>query len=110
MYVLANKSSIFRKSDGAYIPVDDGNCDYIEFLKWVSEGNSPETPEYTATESRNAIEHLRLRAYSDPLTGSDRHFNEAIRMQAMGESGWEAVRQRGIARFEEIQQQYPWPA
>lgn len=62
------------------------------------------------TASRDEIEQLRLHAYADPVTGSDRHFNEAIRMQEMGESGWEVVRQRGIARFEEIQRQYPWPA
>lgn len=58
---------------------------------------------------REEIEQLRLRAYADPLTGSDRHFNEAIRMQVMGEKGYEVVRQRGISRFEEIQLQYPWP-
>lgn len=85
---------------------------------WVQmQGERPEG-DYVASEtgewilktaSREDIEQLRLRAYADPVTGSDRFFNEAVRMQAMGETGWEAVRQRGIARFEEIQQQYPWP-
>lgn len=56
-----------------------------------------------------AVEALRLHAYSDPLTGSDRFFAEAQRMQAMGESDWESVRAAGITRFEEIQRQYPWP-
>lgn len=55
------------------------------------------------------IEALRLRAYADPLSGSDRYFAEAARMQAVGENGWEAVRTKGGARFAEIQAEYPWP-
>lgn len=56
------------------------------------------------------IESCRLRAYAEPLTGSDRLFSESTRMQIMNESGFEEVRARAIARFEEIQAQYPWPA
>lgn len=58
--------------------------------------------------TREQIEALRLRSYADPLTGSDRYFAEAQRMQVMNETGWEAVRAAGVARFEEIQAQYPW--
>lgn len=60
--------------------------------------------------SRERIEAIRLRAYADPLTGSDRLFSESMRMQIMGEEGHEDVRARAIARFEEIQAQYPWKA
>lgn len=60
--------------------------------------------------SRERIEAIRLRAYADPLTGSDRLFSEYMRMQIMGEEGHEDVRARAIARFEEIQAQYPWKA
>lgn len=55
------------------------------------------------------VEALRLTAYADPVTGSDRYFAEAARMQAMAETGWEAVRQAGVVRYEQIQAQYPWP-
>lgn len=55
------------------------------------------------------VEALRLRAYADPLSGSDRYFAEAARMQAVGENGWEAVRTQGVTRFAEIQSEYPWP-
>jgi len=55
------------------------------------------------------VERLRITAYADPLQGSDRYFAEANRMQAMGESGWEVVRDAGIARYKEIQALYPWP-
>ncbi|WLH08655.1 hypothetical protein [Pseudomonas lurida] len=58
--------------------------------------------------TREQMEALRLRAYADPLTGSDRYFSEAQRMQVMGEEGWEEVRAAGVVRFEAIQRLYPW--
>ena len=33
---------IIRTTDGALIPMDSGNTDYKEYLKWVAEGNTPE--------------------------------------------------------------------
>lgn len=33
--------SVQRLSDNAFIPIDESNSDYIEYLKWVDEGNSP---------------------------------------------------------------------
>lgn len=58
--------------------------------------------------AREEVESDRLRAYADPVTGSDRFFAEVQRMQAMGESGWEQIREAGVLRFSEIQSQYPW--
>lgn len=58
--------------------------------------------------TREQVEALRLRAYAEPQTGSDRYFAEAQRMQVMGEDGWEGVRAAGVARFEAIQSLYPW--
>ncbi|WP_421220397.1 hypothetical protein [Aeromonas enteropelogenes] len=109
MYRLSSGSGVIRISDGAFIPDDKSNRDYREYLIWLNDGNTPEPGEVSAPPSRDDIEKFRLHAYADPLTGSDRHFNEAIRMQVMGEEGWDVVRQRGITRFEEIQLQYPWP-
>lgn len=60
--------------------------------------------------TRQDIEILRIQAYSDKINGSDRLFSEASHMEVMGEIGFEEVRARAIARFEEIQAQYPWPA
>ena len=59
--------------------------------------------------SIEVVERQRLAAYADIETGSDRFFAEAARMQAMNEPGWEAVCEKGIARFREIQEQFPWP-
>ena len=34
--------AICRKSDNAYIPFDEKNTDYQEYLEWVAEGNTAE--------------------------------------------------------------------
>lgn len=88
---------ITQELDGVWKLGDDGV---------ISKHSLPELqpPEYT----REEIEALRLRAYGDPITGSDRFFAEAQRMEAMGESGWEDIRADGVRRFNEIQQEFPW--
>ena len=90
---------ITQEQDGVWVLGEDGV---------ISKRPLPElqSPEYTAEE----IEAMRLRAYADPITGSDRFFAEAQRMEAMGESGWEDVRAAGVRRFNEIQQEFPWAA
>ena len=35
-------STVIKRSDDAYIPTDPANTDYQAYLKWVSEGNTPE--------------------------------------------------------------------
>lgn len=62
--------------------------------------------------TREQIEAQRLRAYADQLTGSDRYFAEAARLQAMGAAQEEidAANAAGANRYAEIQNAYPWPA
>ncbi|MDH0098246.1 phage tail protein [Pseudomonas sp. GD04158] len=60
--------------------------------------------------SREDIESARLRAYADPITGSDRYFAEAQRESLLGNAvAAEAAKVRGQARFAEIQAEHPWP-
>jgi len=62
--------------------------------------------------TREQIEVLRLQAYADQITGSDRYFSEAARLQAMGAAQEEidAANAAGAKRYAEIQGEYPWPA
>lgn len=61
--------------------------------------------------TREEIEAIRLRAYGDPITGSDRYFAEAQRESLVGNAeAAEAAKALGMARFAAIQAEYPWPA
>ena len=33
---------VVRTSDNAFIPMDEANTDYQEYLKWLEAGNTPE--------------------------------------------------------------------
>ena len=37
--------AVYRLSDGAAIPFDEGNKDYIEYKKWIDDGNTPQAAE-----------------------------------------------------------------
>lgn len=61
--------------------------------------------------TRDEVERMRLRAYADPITGSDRYFAEAQRESLLGNAeAAEAAKALGMARFAEIQADNPWPA
>lgn len=68
--------------------------------------NPPQLPP-----TRDEVESDRLTAYAHPVTGSDRYFAEAARLQAMGGTSEEidAARTAGAARYADIQAEFPWP-
>lgn len=72
------------------------------------------TAEQLAAEREEAaiksVELRRLAAYAHPLTGSDRHFAEAARLEAAGNTeGAELARAAGLARYDELRAEHPWP-
>lgn len=68
-------------------------------------------PPPPAPPTREQVESARLRAYADPLTGSDRYFAEAVRLQATGapQEEIDAANAAGVQRYAEIQAEFPWP-
>lgn len=97
-YAVRNDRLGFRAVNGP----DD--CGADEFF-------SIEAPELVMPPpSRDEIEVARLRAYADPLTGSDRYFAEAQREGLLGNAeAAESAKALGMARFAEIQAEYLWP-
>jgi hypothetical protein len=41
-YQLTTSNNIKRLADNAWIPVDEANIDYREYLEWVKAGNLPD--------------------------------------------------------------------
>lgn len=80
---------------------------------WAYDGSAFAAPviDPPSPPTREEVESSRLRAYADPLTGSDRYFAEAQREGLLGNTeAADAAKALGMARFAEIQAEYPWPA
>lgn len=39
--IFGQLSAIKRIADNTFIPLDPANRDYVEYLKWLEEGNTP---------------------------------------------------------------------
>lgn len=111
--------------DGKVVELLDTDGDisemFHESLEWVPAKSGVEVGDLCCEgkfskvsqepQTRQQVEEMRLREYSHPITGSDRFFAEAVRLQAANapESDIEAAKASGMARYAEIQALYPWP-
>lgn len=87
-------------------------CDAAVKVGWSWDGErcAPAMAAGSDPLSRVELEHARLRAYADPITGSDRYFAEAQREALLSNSeAAEQAKLQGLRRFAEIQAEYPWP-
>lgn len=62
MYQLTHSTSILRTTDGACIPADPANSDYIAYLAWWAQGNTPAPapPVVTPVPTRVDMRQARL--------------------------------------------------
>ena len=44
-----------RVFDNAFIPMDEQNTDYQEYLKWVAQGNTPEPADEPASQPADEV-------------------------------------------------------
>lgn len=80
---------------------------------WAYDGQSFVEPHHVIDPVliRKQVESARLLAYANPITGSDRYFAEAVRLQSTGapQEEIDAANAAGVKRYSEIQAEYPWP-
>lgn len=83
MYEIVNMpyGTVIRRADGAEIPQDDGNVDYLAYLAWVGDGNRPAsyTPpvpteaDYSAAIQAHVDGTARLCGYADGVACCSYH-------------------------------------
>ncbi|MCC7681865.1 hypothetical protein [Janthinobacterium sp. FW305-128] len=59
MYTIAEEANIIiRESDGAFIPMDCQNLDYIKYMEWLADGGVPKQFEAPLSDAVPADERM----------------------------------------------------
>lgn len=53
-------NTIYREADGAFIPMDPQNLDYVAYQRWVAEGNTPKPYSEVAPSERRPVPLTRF--------------------------------------------------
>lgn len=72
MYRLTTSSTIIRVADGAAIPSDPSNGDWVAYQAWLAEGNTPDPVAQAELEAPARSQRDRLLAASDSRALADR--------------------------------------
>lgn len=90
-YQLLPNGSILRNGDGAGIPVDEQNADYIAYLAWTALGNTPDPIQQIPIEERRSAVWERIKADRERrrqsgvfVSGHWFHSNDTSRIQQIG--------------------------
>ena len=80
MYKLTNTPSVIRLTDGACIPAEPTNTDFIKYQKWLAAGNTPQPTdakteeqiieEYQAAVQKRLDDFAQTRKYDGILSAS----------------------------------------
>lgn len=74
MYKILNNGLVVRESDNAYIPQDQNNTDYAQYLDWVAAGNQPTKAEDLPEDAIAKLE-LFLDSHLDAVAQEKRYAN-----------------------------------
>lgn len=61
MYKLTNTTDVIRLDDGATIPADNSNADYLEYLAWLEAGNTPQPADKPAAAPLQSVSPRQIR-------------------------------------------------
>lgn len=105
-YFVNESGEVFAYDDNQVaVGLADDKVAMTDAEVWAHENPPP------ALLTQEQVEAQRLLAYANPATGSDRYFAEATRLSLMGGTvdEIEAAKAQGVARYNEIQLENPWP-
>lgn len=92
-YSLTAIQNIILRSDGAQIPADEGNTDYVAYLRWVADGNTPNPapqPDLAATINGLSaqIDNLVATVYDNWTRFAQEYINRQAAAQAYANAGY----------------------